>query len=1208
MNGGNAPVMPSNDWENPRLLHRNRLSPRASLIPFPDERLALVCAPDQSPWYMSLSGTWRFLWVDRPSKAPSDFHNPETSVSHWDEIPVPGSWQMLGYEKPVYMNLTNMSAPAEPPLTNPEYNPVGLYRRTFMIPVEWSGMRVVLHFGGVQSAFYVWVNGREVGYSQGSQMPSGFEITRFVVAGENTLAVRVYRWCDGSYLEDQDMWRFSGIQRAVFLYATPHVHVSDFFVQTILDSDYKDALLRVTGGVDHPASGRVSMRLFDGEGRAIDVEGAAKQSIAAGVAGAFRLDGKVVDPAKWSAESPTLYTLLVTVEDQTGSVVETQAAKIGFRQVEIRECQLCINGVPIYIKGVNRHDTSADFGKVVTQEEMVRDILLMKRHNINAVRTSHYPNDPYWLDLCDRYGLYVFDEADLESHFYWDKFTKDPEWRDAFIDRAERLVERDKNHPSVIVWSLGNESGYGANHDAMADWIREHDPTRPTHYHPAGAGRATDIIAPMYPSVAEIVRLAQIPGETRPVIVCEYAHSMGNSTGNLLEYWQAIEAHKRLQGGFIWDWADQAFRQTSITLTPDNAAAGRRAVVVARRVRGREGGAAIADGYAALPPAPELDITGDALTLAVWVRPDRSAYPSPFIAKGGQYVLQQAPDGQLQFSIMQAGPITVAAPAPGDWYGQWHHVAGVYDGRMLRLYVDGRILGEKAASGPIGHGSCAVFVGRAFVKSGGALRGAIDEARIYSRGLDGAEVESAAGGTPATGAVLELLLCDFEEEPFEWFTYGGDYGELPTDGIFCCNGLVSSDRIPRPGLIEYKKIIEPVGVRLIDRGAGLVEIENRHQFVSLDYLQGAWSVVDDDELVAEGLLPRLDTPPGGRETVAVPIPAVHVRPGAARWFNIRFTLAKDASWAPAGHEVAWVQFELGASVENSAPQAAQESAVRVSETDGKAVFESERFRVVFSKTTGTIVSWRHDGFELLVSGPVLNVWRAPTDNDELSLEADKWRGAGLHDLRHRTTAFALETDSLTIETASRTPAGEDLFWCRYVYTVRGSGAIDLEWALTPLRELASVPRIGLQLRVPRAFDQFHWYGRGPHETYPDRKQSGRAGIYSENVDASNLPYVMPQEYGNKTDVRWAALTRADGRGFRVASRELFQVSGHPFETRVLEEARHTFSLHHGDATTFNVDFAVCGVGNGSCGPGVLDEYKVAVVAQTHRITLWPTVR
>ncbi|MCX5770517.1 MAG: DUF4981 domain-containing protein, partial [Candidatus Hydrogenedentes bacterium] len=559
----------------------------------------------------------------------------------------------------------------------------------------------------------------------------------------------------------------------------------------------------------------------------------------------------------------------------------------------------------------------------------------------------------------------------------------------------------------------------------------------------------------------------------------------------------------------------------------------------------------------------------------------------------------------------------------------WHHLAGVYDGRSLRLYVDGRQLAEKSAEGPIRHASCSVFVGRAFVKSGAALRGAIDEARIYNRALTPGEIESAAAGNSATGAVMELLLCDFEDEPFEWFTYGGDYGELPTDGIFCCNGLVSSDRIPHPGLIEYKKILEPVRVKLLDPAAGLIEIENRHHFVSLDYLEADWSLLDDDQLIAEGLLPRLNTPPGGRETLAVPIPTVPVRPGATRWLNIRFTLNKDAPWAPAGHEIAWAQFEQKTGTEKTGtaslpavgkrlfgslkevavpafcPRGSKDS---LCDSDDEAVLETATSRNVFSKTSGTIVSWRHDGFDLLLSGPALNVWRAPTDNDELSLEAGQWRAAGLHALRHRTTAFAFKNNCLTIETVSSAPDGEDLFHCRYTYTAGSSGEIHLEWQLTPLRDLPAVPRIGLQLRAPASFRQLRWYGRGPHETYPDRKQSGRVGIYCETVDAANLPYVTPQEYGNKTDVRWAELTTTDRRGIRAASPELMQVSAHPCETRALEEARHTFSLHHGDATTFNIDFHVCGLGNGSCGPAVLDQYKITPATQTHRITLSPAVR
>jgi len=1201
-----------NDWENPRILHKNRLAARATLIPFPDENSAMSKPYDQSPWYASLNGSWRFNWVKTPRQAPEDFHNPEFSVDGWDEIAVPGCWQMLGYENPVYMNLTNMCAPAEPPFTNPDHNPVGSYRRTFSVPPEWDGMRVILHFAGVQSAFYVWLNGHEIGYSQGSMMPSEFDITDALVIGENTLAVRVYRWCDGSYIEDQDMWRFSGIHRSVFLYATPQIHISDIAVRTSFDSACEDAKLSVNARVEDNRPGprtkaAAQIRLFDPHGATVHIEGAVSQTISPDAGYMPQFEAQIETPQKWSAETPNLYTLLVTLQDEAGSVIETQALKVGFRQVEIRDAQLCVNGKPIRIKGVNRHDTSPDSGKVVTRDEMLRDVILMKQHNINAVRTSHYPNDPYWLDLCDRYGIYVFDEADLESHFYWDRFAKDPEWRDAFVDRARRMVERDKNHPAVIVWSLGNESGYGQNHDAMAQWIRSNDPTRPIHYHPAGDGPATDIIAPMYPSVREVIALAQAPGETRPVIMCEYAHSMNNSTGNLLEYWQAVDDYKRMQGGFIWDWADQAFRRNSITLTPDNAAPGRDAVVVANRVTGRNRGSAIADGFAALPPAAELDITTDALTLEAWVRPEKSDYPCPFIAKATQYVLQQTPSGHVAFSIKQDGSIMAAARVPDDWYGQWHHVAGVYDGKAVRIYVDGRPLAEKEAAGPVRHDSCAVFIGRGFEKGGAALRGAIDEARIYNRALTEPEIKAAAEGSSPTGAVSELLFCDFEEKPFEWFAYGGDYGELPSDGAYCCNGLVSSDRHPHPSLLEYKKILEPVRVNLYSPSAGVVEVENRHQFLSLEYLQGAWNVMADDELIAEGHFPRLDTPPGSCQLVALPLPPLQAGHAATVWLNVRFTLAADQPWAPAGHEVAWEQFELAAPLQNKKPAAP--NPLNVAETETEAVVETGASRIVFGKTAGTILSWQHEGAELLQTGPVPNLWRAPTDNDEIAGEAAKWRDAGLHDVQTRATAFSLTRHEaavvITVETVSTAPGGDTLANNRRTYTVRGGGRIDLEWTFSPIIDLPNIPRIGLQLQLPPQFGQLDWYGRGPHETYADRKQSGRVGMYSETVTIENLSYVMPQEYGNKTDVRWAKLTGPGGRGLRVQSNQFIQVSAHPVSTRELEEAKHIFSLHTGNATTFNIDFQTSGLGNGSCGPHLLDQYKLKPVPQKFTLTFTP---
>ncbi|MCX5757874.1 MAG: hypothetical protein NTU83_05095, partial [Candidatus Hydrogenedentes bacterium] len=563
-----------NDWENPHVLQRNREPSHATLVPFPSADAALD-APDASPWQMRLGGAWYFDCVMRPEDAPADFHLPQTDLSGWNTIEVPGNWQMQGYDQTFYMNIANMCAPAEPPMTNHEYNPVGSYRRSFAVPDAWKGMQVFLHFAGVQSAFHVWVNGREVGYSQGSMMPSEFYLTPYLADGENVLAVRVYRWCDGSYIEDQDMWRMSGIHREPFLFATPPVHIRDLRVRTTVDLARATGTLEVAADLRNYAGEtkhglRLAWELRDAPGVIV-----ASQAMAEGVsldadASLIISDCALVNGVRfWSAEDPNLYTLVVTIEDADGKVREAQRCRIGFRQVALMDDRICVNGQPVWIKGVNRHEFDPDRGKAVTRESMIQDIVLMKRFNINAVRTSHYTNDPIWLDLCDEYGIYVFDEADLESHHYWDRFTKDPEWHDAFVERAERMVERDKNHPCVIVWSLGNESGYGPNHDAMTAWIREHDATRLVHYNPTSEPRCTDIVSPMYPSVDELIAAGADANDHRPVIMCEYAHSMGNSTGNLKEYWEAIETHKRLQGGFIWDWVDQSIRVRSIAITPD---------------------------------------------------------------------------------------------------------------------------------------------------------------------------------------------------------------------------------------------------------------------------------------------------------------------------------------------------------------------------------------------------------------------------------------------------------------------------------------------------------------------------------------------------------------------------------------------------------------------------------------------------------------
>ncbi len=558
------------DWENPQVTGINKEPGHATLMPFADEAAAqanpTALTRASSPYFLSLNGEWQFAAAPNPASAPAGFEAPEFDASGWDRIPVPGNWQLCGdYDIPIYVNV-QYPFPVDDTLPVPhDDNPTGSYRREFSLPDGWEGRQVFLTFDGVDSAFHLWVNGQPVGFSKESRLPAEFNVTAFLRPGRNVVAARVYRWSDGSYLEDQDFWRLSGIYRDVYLWSAPAVHLRDFFVTTEFDPAYRDAVLRaslelVNYGEQEAAGCTLTAALFRRSG----IEVARQElpfSLAARGQAALALAQPVTAPRKWTDETPYLYTLVFTLKDAAGRVIEAESCRVGFRQVELIGGQVCVNGAPILFKGVNRHEHDPRTGHAVPVESMVRDIELMKQHNVNAVRTSHYPNDPRWYDLCDQYGIFLYDEANLESHGVWDRLAKDPLWQAAFVDRAARMVERDKNHPSVLVWSLGNESGYGPNHDAMAAWIRARDKTRLLHYHPAGDSPILDILGPMYPSVDEIIAMAQKPDETRPVVMCEYAHSMGNSTGNLKEYWDAVRAYPRLCGGFIWDWVDQGLER-----------------------------------------------------------------------------------------------------------------------------------------------------------------------------------------------------------------------------------------------------------------------------------------------------------------------------------------------------------------------------------------------------------------------------------------------------------------------------------------------------------------------------------------------------------------------------------------------------------------------------------------------------------------------
>ena len=564
------PTAPTPYWEDPAVFAENREPPRASFTPFATRAGALNGRPDASPLRLSLNGDWRFHWVPRPDERPRDFFEEDFDASGWAVISVPGNWEFEGHGYPVYRD-EFYSFPPNPPDIPDDDNPVGSYRRTFELPADWDGREVFLHFDGVYSAFFVWVNGERIGYSEGSRTAAEFRLTDAMRPGTNVVAVEVYRWSDGSYLESQDFWRVSGIDRDVYLVAMPPTYLRDFFAEATLDDAYEGGLLRLTVNVANRGLGtagahEVRYELLDPDGQALWAE---PRTISLDVppGGEAAGTGTIVveRPRQWTAETPSLYRLVMSLVGPEGEVGEVVSARVGFRRVDVVDGLLTVNGRPIVVRGVNRHEHDPDRAHVVDEASMIEDIRLMKQLNINAVRAAHYPNVPRWYELTDEYGLYVVDEANIESHGMGFEpgvtLAGRPEWLASHMDRTVRMVERDKNHASIVVWSLGNEAGDGENFDSTAAWIRARDPSRPILYEPSGERDNIDIVAPMYVRPYWLERYARSGGE-KPFLLVEYAHAMGNSVGNLADYWKVIDAHPQLQGGFIWDWVDQAMRAT----------------------------------------------------------------------------------------------------------------------------------------------------------------------------------------------------------------------------------------------------------------------------------------------------------------------------------------------------------------------------------------------------------------------------------------------------------------------------------------------------------------------------------------------------------------------------------------------------------------------------------------------------------------------
>ncbi|MBP6870734.1 MAG: DUF4981 domain-containing protein [Bacteroidales bacterium] len=557
------------EWENPQVTGVNKVQPHATLIPYPDERTAIENVKSKSPFYLLLNDEWKFNWVEKPFDRPAGFYNPDFDDSGWNNIPVPANWELLGYGVPIYVNISyEWTRNPNPPNVPHDYNPVGCYRHRFTLPENWKGKEIFIHFGAVKSAFYLWINGKKAGYSEDSKTPAEFNITEYVQAGTNILAMEVYRWSDGSYLECQDFWRISGIERDIYLVARPPVYIRDFFVHTALTDDYRNGEFKLETDIGtagkKPGGYTLKVKLLTSVGKITVADFSQEIKFSGKRESQIVFNQMIENPRKWTAETPDLYTLVLSLYNNKGVCEESVSCKVGFKSYEIKDGQFLVNGIPVLIKGVNRHEHDPVTAHVISEESMLEDIRLMKQFNINTVRTCHYPNDPRWYELCDQYGLYVIDEANIESHgmgYDPDRtLGNNPAFMKAHLDRVEAMLERDKNHPSIIFWSMGNEAGDGVNFDTCYQWIKKRDPSRPIHYERAELRHNTDVYCPMYPDIEYLEEYASKP-QARPLIMCEYAHGMGNSTGNLQDYWDVIEKYPQLQGGCIWDWVDQGFEK-----------------------------------------------------------------------------------------------------------------------------------------------------------------------------------------------------------------------------------------------------------------------------------------------------------------------------------------------------------------------------------------------------------------------------------------------------------------------------------------------------------------------------------------------------------------------------------------------------------------------------------------------------------------------
>ena len=969
------------DWNQLERLSINRLATRPFYCSYETIEDALIKDEKDSKCYNNLNGSWQFMFFENPYDIPKDFLTITADDNRWTKMVVPGHIQLIGFDKPIYSDCFSPFPILDDPKVQNE-NPCGLYKKSFFIDKK-EECEYIIRFDGVESAFHIWINGSFVGYSQGSRLTSEFDISDYVIKGNNDVTIIVYKFCAESYIENQDMWLFSGIIRGVGLIIRKKIHVEDYSVAASLSNEYKDGDIKIDiithNNYKYTKKINITLTLYDGQDIVYTKDKDVEISNSSSCHTIF--EGTIKSVKQWNAETPNLYRGVVTLSELS-DVIEIYGFDIGFRNVELKNGLVLINGKPIKFKGVNRHDWNEHTGRCINKNDMLEDVKLMKENNINSVRTSHYPATPYFLSLCDKYGLYVMEEADLECNQMVynkgqeNKISNDPKWLNSYVDRSMRMVKRDKNHPSIVFWSLGNESGFGANFIATYKAVEEYDNSRAIHYEEDRDALVADVYSSMYTPHEQLKKLGQNISLTKPHIVCEYAHAMGNGPGGLEEYWEIFERYPRLQGGFVWEWID--------------------------------------------------------------------------------------------------------------------------------------------------HG-------------------------IYAE----------------------------DDEGNSFYKYGGDFGDEPNSGAFCCDGLLLANRRPSPGLTALKKALEPIKVSNLDMDNARIEVINRYDFISTtDISMNVEIICAREHKLFTVNLPKIL--PGQKQIVTFCDPKFLKSLSEILRINFRFYKNEIC--------IAFSQKEFRKDFPNFCFNL---NKLSVETGDRFIKIQNKEHKYTFDTVNGSICSYQYKNNDILRNMPGFTLWRAPISNDR-NVEKE-WKEFYVNHMKMLTHSVKIEeeNDKICI-VCKQTYAPIIKYWkvdleSKYYFNEDASLTIEIK-GVPNGKMPSSFPRIGTCFELDGRLNMLKWLGRGPDENYPDTKEAFMIGQYEKKVLDNIFPYAVPQESGNHEDTYWSYLYSEEGYGLFVQALSNISFNASPYSDYQLTNAKHQNELKSSGKTYLTINYMHNGIGSASWGP------------------------